>query len=440
MNQSEKHYMSNTIELCEYEFKKLDEKEWNILLDFDDAYPKNKLFSLHHKKRGYEIKAGRFVGTMQHKGLKVNVYPKLFQNNEKNDANKELSAEDKELAIRNFMFMLSYGYNFNKLRQFDSAVDKVKDSFFEVLIYIFAWQLMEQLKANPNRSYVIVEEESNFLKGTWRLSEQLAKMPHLKHRFLVSYDEFTDNNELNRIFKYVARMLLFASSNSGNKTLLQNILLIYSEIDDIAKPDEAYLSRVRFTRMNQAYKPIFELAKMFLQNLSSQSLSSKISTFTFMFDMNVLFEQFIAGFIEQEGLVPSELNMISQARSKALMMDKNNDKCFVLKPDILFKDQNDQKINKLIVDTKYKLLDDKDEKKYGVSQADAYQMYAYSQMYDCQRVILIYPKHLGMKDLEKNDFTFNGSNHKLEIQTVDLCMDLKENQIELKNKLIEILS
>lgn len=429
----------NTIELCEYETYKISENQWNTLLDFDDNYPKNKLFSLNHKK---EIKAGRFVGTMQHKGLKVNVYPKLFKTHKSNDTNKELSAEDKELAIRNFMFMLSYGYNFDKLRQYDSAVDKVKDSFFEVLIYIFAWQLMEQLKANPNRSYVIVEEESNYLKGTWRLSEQLAKMPHLKHRFLVSYDEFTDNNELNRIFKYVARMLLFASSNSGNKTLLQNILLIYTEIDDIAKPDDAYLSRVRFTRMNQAYKPIFELAKMFLQNLSSQSLSSKISTFTFMFDMNVLFEQFIAGFIERKGLVPSELEMITQARSKALLKafkDKKIKKYFILKPDMLFKDRKHQKINKLIVDTKYKLLDDKDEKKYGVSQADAYQMYAYAMKYNCKRVILLYPKHLGMKELEKKDFTFNNSKNTLEIRTVDLCMDLKENQIDLKNKLIEIL-
>lgn len=413
----------NTIELCEYETYKISENQWNTLLDYDDNYPKNKLFSLNHKK---EIKAGRFVGTMQHKGLKVNVYPKLFSGaldgNMQLNGNKLVS--NKELAIRNFMFMLSYGYNFDKLRQFDSAVDKVKDSFFEVLIYIFAWQLMEQLKANPNRSYVIVEEESNYLKGTWRLSEQLAKMPHLKHRFLVTYDEFTDNNELNRIFKYVARMLLFASSNSGNKTLLQNILLIYSEIDDIAKPDDAYLSRVRFTRMNQAYKPIFELAKMFLQNLSSQSLSSKISTFTFMFDMNVLFEQFIAGFIVQkrvlEGTKYAEHTLKAQHPQEYLLKEK----LFMMKPDICL-----EKSGKIecIIDTKYKRLDT-DDRKYDVSSADAYQMYAYSQMYDCKRVILLYPKHLGMKELEKNDFTFNGSGHKLEFRTVDLCRNLKEEK------------
>ncbi|MCO5250227.1 MAG: McrC family protein [Candidatus Kapabacteria bacterium] len=27
---------------------------------------------------------------------------------------------------------------------------------------------------NPNRSYITVEDESNFLKGSWRLSEQLS--------------------------------------------------------------------------------------------------------------------------------------------------------------------------------------------------------------------------------------------------------------------------
>lgn len=419
----------NPIELCEYETKELTINEWETLLDFNGIFPKNKLFSLHHKKSGYEIKARRYVGTILHKGLKINVYPKLF----KNDG---LADDHKKQSIRNFMFMLSYGYNFDILRQFDSAVEKVKDSFFEVLIYIFANRLLEQLKTNPNRSYVVIEDDSNFLKGTWRLSEQLSRMPHLKHRFLVSYDEFTDNNELNRIFKYVTRMLLFGSSNSGNKTILQNILLIYSEIDDITKPDDAYLSRVRFTRMNQAYKPIFELAKIFLQNLSSQSLSSKISTFTFMFDMNVLFEQFIAGFIEREEVLKetkyAEHILKAQHPHKYLLKEK----LFMMKPDICLEKSGNIEC---IIDTKYKRLDS-DDRKYDVSSADAYQMYAYSQMYDCPRVILLYPKHLGMKELEKKEFTFNNSAHKLEIRTVDLCRELKSEKKELRRDLINILN
>jgi 5-methylcytosine-specific restriction enzyme subunit McrC len=335
---------------------------------------------------------------------------------------------------------LSYGYNFAKLKDFESAIEKGEmDSFFEVLIYLFAKKLIEQLKMNPNRSYITVEDESNFLKGSWRLSEQLSKSPHLKHKFHVSYDEFTDNNELNRILKFVSRMLLFATSNSGNKLLLHHILLIYAEIDDILKPDAIELDKVKFTRINQEYKPIFELARLFLNKLSTHTLDSKISTFTFMFDMNFLFEQFIAGFIRQYELHPPEYKMETQKCSESLLKEVQNErivKHFSLKPDILFKDKDANNVE-CIIDTKYKQLDEK-VKSLGVSQSDAYQMYAYSQIYNCPRVILLYPQHLNKEAGSKN-FTFYNSIQRLDIRTVNICRDLEKDKGKLVEDIREIL-
>lgn len=420
----------NQIELCEYEPVKIDNDFKPVILDFLSKQDNQRFFKIVVKSDSQlYLKADKYVGTIQHKGLKINVFPKLF----KNDG---LTDDHKKMSIRNFMFMLNYGYNFAKMKKFDSAVEKDLESFFEVLIYLFAANLLEILKVNPNRSYVTIEDESNFLKGTWRLGDQLSQAPHLRHKFFVAYDDFTANNELNRILKYVSRMLIFASSNQGNKNLLQNILLVYAEIDDICKPENDTLDKVKFSRMNEEYKPIFELARLFLNKLSSQTLSSKISTFTFMFDMNVLFEQFIAGFIRKEYLIPCGLEMRTQARSRALLRNDKGDKCFALKPDILFKDKSNTDINKLIVDTKYKLLDDKDEKKYGVAQSDAYQMYAYAMKYDCKRIILLYPQHLEGKPIDIN-YNFD-STHKLHIRTVNLCRDLKKEEVELKKDLQNI--
>ena len=44
-----------------------------------------------------------------------------------------------------------------------------------------------------------------------------------------------------------------------------------------------------------------------------------------------------------------------------------------------------------ILDSKWKRLD-RGEPNHGVSQADAYQLFAYGKRYGCRRVVLLYPK------------------------------------------------
>jgi 5-methylcytosine-specific restriction enzyme subunit McrC len=131
--------------------------------------------------------------------------------------------------------------------------------------------------------------------------------------------------------------------------------------------------------------------------------------------------------------------MKDQKSSGKYISEKPN--AFMLKPDISFWENGNCK---LIIDTKYKLLDDTDDKKYGVSQSDAYQMYAYAMKYDCERVILLYPQHLEGKTAE-NDFGL-GSGKTLEIRTVDICRDLKEDSMKpneensFRNELKNILN
>ena len=104
-----------------------------------------------------------------------------------------------------------------------------------------------------------------------------------------------------------------------------------------------------------------------------------------------------------------------------------------MKPDICL--LNGDKTD-CIIDTKYKLLNDKDEKQYGVSQSDAYQMYAYSQKYKCPRVILLYPEHLS--EIKSKAYKFE-EGKTLEIATVNLQRDLEKEKEDLKNELKSVL-
>ena len=60
-------------------------------------------------------------------------------------------------------------------------------------------------------------------------------------------------------------------------------------------------------------------------------------------------------------------------------------------PDILVKRGSE---TLLVVDTKWKRLSARiDDPKQGIAQADVYQMLAYSRIYRCPRMMLLYPHH-----------------------------------------------
>jgi len=413
-----------TISTFEYEF--IDGLEYNEnLIKFLEKEENKGIFqevSLHGKTK---IKATQFVGVIQIENTIIEVLPKLYKDKDK-----------KNLALKNFLFMLNYSYKLANLKDFDVSIDKMKGSILEVFIYLFAKNLFDLLKKNPNRFYVVVNEESGFLKGTWRLNEQLSQAPHLKHRFYVAYDEFTDNNFLNQVLKFVSKMLIFKSKNEINKKLLHNIILLLTEIDDITKPNRADLEKIQFNRLNKEYEPLLNLAKMFLEKMISAGNNQKQKSYSFMFDMNRLFEEFIAEFIKQDKVLETTEyhDSIFTAQASSKYLDESL-KAFQMKPDILI--SNSDKVSQLIIDTKYKILEETNDKKQGVSQADAYQMYAYAHKYKCDRIILLYPQHLS-ESQNYNSYDF-GDNKKLEIKTVDLHIDLKKEKETLKNELIKIL-
>ena len=420
------------------------------LFEFDVCHEKldlNKIdltqFSTIWYDNTTKLKANQFVGVAQFGDTRICVYPKMYykKDSDKDITNEMKLDEYKKRAMSNFLFMMQYAYKIHNIKDYQTSAGHQNFDFLEVLIFIYAKNLMDLLKVNLNRSYIVVEDDSNFLKGSWRLGEQLSRMPHIRHRFLVSYDEFTENNPLNRILKFVTFMLLRFSRNSRSQTLLQNILLVYAEVDDISKPGHTYLEQVKFSRINQEFKSIFEFAKMFLFKLAGDYSKTKNTNFSFMFDMNILFEQFIAEFIRQENLIPEGLVMKTQSECRYLDNEKH---AFMLKPDISF--WNPKEKCELIIDTKYKLLDenknkssdnDQDEKYKGVSGKDAQQMYAYAMKYNCERVILLYPKTSG-KDVPVNIFNFEPGKT-LEIRTLDICRDLKKDKKELEGELRGIL-
>jgi 5-methylcytosine-specific restriction enzyme subunit McrC len=121
-------------------------------------------------------------------------------------------------------------------------------------------------------------------------------------------------------------------------------------------------------------------------------------SFAFLFDMNVLFEKFIARIVKEsfdDVEVPKDYVSFGALN---------------LKPDIIVKSTN------IIIDCKYKILDENSIS----SRDDRYQMYVYANNFEnIKTTMLLYPKHLDVIDrtiiLGEND-----KKVELKMKTIDL--------------------
>lgn len=107
--------------------------------------------------------------------------------------------------------------------------------------------------------------------------------------------------------------------------------------------------------------------------------------------MNTLFEEFI-GRTLRRALLGTGLRVHLQGpQGYALIDQRSGVRRFATRPDIVVS-RNDRPL--VVVDTKWKRLKGAiDYPKRGVGQADVYQMMAYAHVYDCDRLILLYPHH-----------------------------------------------
>lgn len=148
------------------------------------------------------IQAMQHVGVVRLGNRTIQVLPKIYQSR---DAESE-QVKTKE-ATANLLRMLAYAGEL-PIREHELApLMRQTDNWFEILTRLFATHLREEWQHGAFRNYQTIEEVIPVLKGKWHINEHL-KRPERRHLFAVSYDEFTADNHLNRVFRFVVERFL----------------------------------------------------------------------------------------------------------------------------------------------------------------------------------------------------------------------------------------
>lgn len=339
-------------------------------------------------RRGERVlQATHYVGVLRLGNQTVQVLPKIYREAEANTTN-----ERDRLATRNLLQLLGYAEDVAIHEDGPTPLHRQPSDWFELLTRIFATHLGEEWQRGPQRAYQTVEDELPLLKGQWQIARQLRR-PERRHRFTVAYDEWSADNQLNRVFRFVVERLWHLSRDSPNRRLLGNLRQAMEEVTLLGQIQASDAPPTLITRLNRRYLPLLNLARLFLAGSSLQLLTGDTTSWAFVFDMNLLWEGFIAAFIRRHraAVLPPALadcDLLPQTRGASrFLVHSNGHHFFRLKPDLALRQGN---IFPVLIDTKYKRLDPTDGV-LGVAQADLYQMHAYAMRYACPLIVLIYP-------------------------------------------------
>ena len=353
-----------------------DEDENSDSLDFFKAYTK--------KGIGDVIQAKNYVGLVQlESGFQVQILPKI-------DMVDEMDEEHSTQHI--FIDMLRSMKDFPG-KVFSSANLRTESmNLYEIFINMYVLQVSQLTRRGLKSSYVRQEDNLNVFKGKLIVNEHIKRNIAHDERFYVAFDEYNLNRPENRIIKATLLKLQKISSSLSNVKAIRQQLLFF----ELVEPSTNYskdFSQVVIDRNTKNYKELMAWSKVFLMNKSFSTFSGDNKARALLFPMEKVYEAFVAKNMEYL-FSEKKYDVSSQDTGKYLFKeDKRN--VFSLRPDIVVTDENG---NTIIMDTKWKRLYDNPEKNYGISQADMYQMFAYSKKYKTKDIWLLYPVVDSLKD------------------------------------------
>lgn len=412
----------------------LDSRRYGLLQRFDRLHARSgqNIFTWYAD----HAKAMQWVGVIQLGRMQIEILPKI-------DDQEPVIGNQWGQTRQNLLYMLSVAGDI-PIRYRDIASLTVRKApLNETLCAIFARHLLTELLRGAERTYITQEKNLRTFKGRLIINRHVLKNAGHRERFYCRFDKFSDDTIINRIFKSTCKILLEATTTPATQDSLRHCLLILDDVSDEPVSDN-HFDLAQFTRQNDRFLEAFNFCRLIHSGLSPTASSGDDRTYSLLFDMNAVFERFIAAFIKQKVMkhFPGyEIFPQAKFNRRYLFQSTTGKKILQMAPDILIRDP---KGNHLVIDTKWKRLKSYNLKSQSnVSSSDLYQLYAYTHRYGCNQSILLYPRVLGVveQDYHLLDHKDQCTDNKVALRLVNLHRNLhsKQEQSRLADELGKLI-
>lgn len=361
---------------------------------------------------GYKcIQVTSYVGIiLAPNGFQIEVLPKIGRVTED-------TCKVRQLLIK----MLCCLQQFRHIKMNRALITAAKMPLLEVFIHEFLICTSAVVKRGLRSNYITYQDNLFILHGKIVTSSHLTKNITRKDRFFCEFDEFSIDRPENRLIHTALKYVLKKTHNTTNKKLAYELCTAFSDVP-ISTNIMQDFRKVSLERDMLHYKEVLAWCDILLNKNAPLTGINKHYASSLLFPMESVFEGFVTKQLKNKVKIPYVLQ--PQVHSCHLVKHKQQN-WFKLQPDMLIKENI---TNKLVLDTKWKLLNiNKADKhaKYGLSQSDFYQLYAYGQNYlkGQGEIILIYPKTDNFnKPLEVFEFHFP-TNSNLKLWVIPFCIE-----------------
>ncbi|MDC3188112.1 McrC family protein [Pseudoalteromonas elyakovii] len=350
-------------------------------------------------------------------GTQIEVLPKI---------GRKLGGEDGQARARNSLLnMLATLGSFRHIRTKSANLSKSRMPLLEVFISQFLDSVNVLIKKGLRSDYIGCENNLSFLKGKLLVSKQLKKNSINKHKFYVEHDEFVLDRPVNRLIHLALTKVSTYSSSAANQKLAKELLFAFTGIP-LSTNVKNDLSAVKLDRGMNYYKEPFDWTKLIIEGFSPLTMKGSSYASSLLFPLETVFESYVASILATQ--LPQNMTLETQAKAESLV-SFNKRKIFRLQPDLLITESSKRIV---VLDTKWKLIDSRKDNgtdKFGLSQSDLYQMFAYGHKYlsGYGELFLIYPSHDDF--IEPIEFPFAYSNElKLWIIPFDVSDNVDDNK------------
>lgn len=313
------------------------------------------------------VQFNEYVGVLQVGKYSIEVLPK---------ADKD--GEEKWRAILIGMIQTIWGFEVKQSG--NSTLSVRKNSILDLYFELFVNELERLLQKGLIKKYVHTEGNIRALKGQIHFAKNISHNLSHQERFYTKHTHYSNDHLILKILYKGLKLISKLNSNVALQSRIGSLFLNFPELDDI-KVTEITFERIRFDRKNADYKTAVKIAQLLLLNWHPDISKGRNDVIALMFNMNVLWEQFV--FIT----LKRRLKNCSVSAQKSRKFWKPSDGYYSkMQADIIIKNKVTEEV--AILDTKWKNLGD-----FNPSPNDLRQMYVYHRYYNGSKTGLIYPGH-----------------------------------------------
>lgn len=416
-------------------YKYLEEPAFQNLIDFikeyvasdnnDDAFDCFKVIT--QRGSGDLVITKNYVGLIQMKnGYQVEILPKISMGGV-DDTNNRVTKST-------FIKMLRCMDDFQS-KVFSSAnlnIDRM--NLYEIFINMYLQELNSLVKKGLKSTYITEEDNLSSFKGKLIIKDQIIKSITHKEKFSVVFDEYQINRPENQLIKSTLLKLNKITERIENKKNISQLLTYFERVDESINYVSDF-SKVIIDRTMTDYDLLLKWSRIFLMNKSFTTFSGETVSRSLLFPMDKLFEGYVSKNMKK---IFAEYNWKVSTQDKGYYLFNEPNDQFALRPDIVVTKQDGTLV---IMDTKWKSLNNNARENYNISQADMYQMYAYARKYEkanngiIPEVWMLYPLNDEVRNHDQISYT-SGDGVKVHIYFIDLT-DIKMSIEKLKIYLIE---